>query len=87
MSKKTRALGHAQRKLTPSQLTRKYSVGQDVVLRQQSRYEGMPHPRYRGRAGHIVGQRGSAYEVRIQDGNMEKILIVPPVHLRPAKGD
>jgi ribosomal protein L21E len=87
MSKKTRALGHAQKKLTPSQLTRKYAVGQEVVLKHHSRYEGMPHPRYRGRAGHIVGLRGASYEVRIQDGRMKKILIVPSVHLRPAKGD
>jgi ribosomal protein L21E len=87
MSKKTRALGHAQRTLTPAQLTKKYAVGQDVVIRQHSRYEGMPHPRYRGRAGHITAVRGASYEVSIRDGNMKKMLIVPPVHLRPAKGE
>ncbi len=83
MSKRTRLLGKSGRKLTPSQRLRRYSPGQLVVLSLQSRYEGMPHPRYRGRVGIVREVRGTAYVVEIKDGNMVKPLVVPGVHLEP----
>ncbi len=82
MSKRTRQLGAAQRRLTPAQLVRAYKVGDLVILDHQSRYEGMPHPRYRGRVGKILAKRGKSYEVGIVDGNARKMLVIPPVHLR-----
>ena len=82
MSKKSRALGAAQRKLTIVGLTASYVVGDRVAIDTQSKFSGMPHPRYRGRTGVIVDTRGKAYVVQIRDGNMVKELIVPPVHLR-----
>ena len=82
MSKKSRALGAAARKLTVPGLVRSFSVGDCVALDPQSKYSGMPHPRYRGRTGTIVDTRGKAYVVRIADGRMMKELTVPPVHLR-----
>lgn len=82
MSKRTRNLGMAQRKLSVAQKVRRYKIGDRVALDHQSRYEGMPHPRYRGRVGTIQAMRGKSYEVIITDGNAHKLLIVPPVHLR-----
>jgi len=82
MSKRSRALGHSQRKLTVAGLISGYSVGNRVSIDSQSKYSGMPHPRYRGRTGVIVAARGKAYVVKISDGNMGKELVVPPVHLR-----
>jgi len=82
MSKRSRALGQAKRKLTIPGLISGYSLGDRVCLDSQSKYSGMPHPRYRGRTGVIVEQRGKAYVVEVQDGNMIKDLIIPPVHLR-----
>lgn len=70
------------RHTTPAQMVRRYKVGDSVVLDLQSRYEGMPHPRYRGRVGTILAERGKAYEVAIQDGNARKVLIVGSVHLQ-----
>ncbi|MCX8175452.1 MAG: 50S ribosomal protein L21e [Candidatus Micrarchaeota archaeon] len=84
MSKKTRALGAALRKLTVSGLVSSFKVGDVVCIDPQSKYSGMPHPRYRGRTGAIVDTRGKSYVVRIRDMGMEKELIVPPVHLRLA---
>lgn len=83
MSSRTRVLGAAQRILTPAQLVRRYAVGDLVILDHQSRYEGMPHPRYRGRVGEVLSVRGRAYEVVIRDGNARKKLVVPGVHLQP----
>ncbi|MEM4633780.1 MAG: hypothetical protein QW275_01360 [Candidatus Anstonellaceae archaeon] len=82
MSKKSRALGRSKRKLTIPALISGYCVGDIVSIDPQSKYSGMPHPRYRGRTGTIVSQRGKAYLVRIRDGRMDKELIIPPVHLR-----
>ena len=59
-----------------------YKVGDRVSIDSQSKYSGMPHPRYRGRTGIITATRGKAYVVAIMDGNMPKDLIIPPVHLR-----
>ena len=72
----------AARKLSVAQKVRSYKIGDRVALDHQSRYEGMPHPRYRGRVGTIQAMRGKSYEVMITDGKAHKLLIVPPVHLR-----
>ena len=82
MSKRSRALGHAKRTLTVPGLISSYSIGDSVSIDSQSKYSGMPHPRYRGKTGKIIETRGNAYVVQIRDGNMQKELIIPPVHLR-----
>lgn len=84
MSKRTRALGQSARKLTVPGLISSFKVGQTVSVDPQSKYSGMPHPRYRGKTGTIIAQRGKAYVVEIQDMRMTKELIIPPVHLRLA---
>lgn len=48
-------------------------------------HKGMPHPRFQGRTGFVVGQRGRAYLVRVRDGNSYKTLFVRPEHLKPQK--
>lgn len=82
MSKRSRLLGQAARKLTVPALISGYSIGDRVSIDPQSKYEGMPHPRYRGRTGIITAMRGKSYIVEIKDGNATKNLIIPPVHLR-----
>jgi large subunit ribosomal protein L21e len=44
----------------------------------------MPHHRFKGLAGHIVGKRGKSYIVEIADGNKVKKLISRPEHLKAA---
>ena len=82
MSKRSRALGQSKRKLTIPGLISGYSIGDCVAIDSQSKYSGMPHPRYRGRTGTIVAQRGKSYVVEISDMNATKQLIIPPVHLK-----
>lgn len=43
--------------------------------------EGMPHPKFQGRTGKVVGQRGRAYIVEVRDGGLMKEIIVLPEHL------
>jgi large subunit ribosomal protein L21e len=42
----------------------------------------MPHRRFHGKTGTVVGQRGRAWMLAIADGNAEKIVIARPQHLK-----
>jgi len=45
-------------------------------------HRGMPHRRFHGRTGTIVGRRGRAYIVSLKVGNVEKKIISRPEHLK-----
>jgi len=47
--------------------------------------DGMPHPKFQGRTGKVVGQRGRAYIVEVRDGGLMKEVIILPEHLTPQK--
>lgn len=62
-----------------------FEVGQNVIISQEpSSHKGMPFPRFKGRAGKVIGRRGSSYLVEIRDINMTKTIISRPEHLRAA---
>lgn len=44
-------------------------------------YQNIPHPRYQGRTGRIVGNQGRAYYLEIRDGGKTKRILVTPEHL------
>ena len=58
-----------------------FKEGDKVTINLKAGHPGMPHPRYRGRHGVIVGRQGSSYIVEIVDGGMKKTLLSQPVHL------
>jgi len=67
---------------------KEYKVGDIVhIIIDPSVHKGMPHPRFHGRTGVVVGQRGRAFIVRVRDGGKYKYLIVRPQHLREYKGN
>jgi large subunit ribosomal protein L21e len=83
LSKRTRLLRKRVRsKLSMGRLMREFEIGDRVSLDYVCSESGMPHPRYRGRSGIIIGKRGNAYVVEIKDMSATKRLVVPPVHLR-----
>jgi len=60
-----------------------FEIGQSVHLTIESAsHKGMPHPRFKGRTGEIVGKRGRAYLVKIRDGGKYKTVIASPEHLK-----
>ncbi|MEM0056900.1 MAG: 50S ribosomal protein L21e [Candidatus Geothermarchaeota archaeon] len=62
-------------------------IGDKVVIKiDPSYHKGMPHRRYHGLVGTIVGRRGRAFEVKVTKGNKEVLLIIPFEHLRLFKG-
>ena len=60
-----------------------FAVGDKVaIVIEPSIHSAMPFPRYQGRIGSVVGERGRAYLVKIKDGRKEKTLVSHPVHLK-----
>ena len=53
-----------------------------VILVDSSYPKGMPHRRFFGKHGRIVGKRGNSYIVEVKDGMKYKKLICARVHLR-----
>lgn len=43
--------------------------------------KGRIHSRYHGETAEVTGERGDAYELKIEDGNKEKTLYLKPIHL------
>ncbi len=48
-------------------------------------HRGMPHPRFHGLTGAVVGSRGRAYLVKISDHGKKKTIIVCPEHMLPQR--
>jgi len=44
-------------------------------------YSSIPHPRFRGKCGKIVGKQGRSYYVRIKEGKKIKHILTSPEHL------
>jgi large subunit ribosomal protein L21e len=60
-----------------------FEVGEKVLLKAEpSVHEGMYHGRFHGKVGVVQKQKGTCYEVQIDDLGKKKIVIVHPVHLK-----
>lgn len=69
-------------KISLSKLLRTYKNGDKVCIKiDPSVHKGMPHRRYHGKIGWIVGKRGRSYVVEVTSGNKIKTLLVRPEHL------
>ncbi|MDD2835546.1 MAG: 50S ribosomal protein L21e [Methanothrix sp.] len=55
------------------------------VIIDPSIHKGMPHPRFHGKTGEVVGTRGRAFVLKVTDGNASKTLITLPEHLTAQK--
>jgi len=87
MSKRSRLLRQraSVSRLGISRLVKTFNIGDEVCIDIKSgHFSGMPHPRYRGKRGVIVGKRGGAYIVRLRDYSAVKELVIPAVHLEKA---
>lgn len=65
-----------------SRLINKFDEGSKVIITPHGNFKNIPHPRYKGRVGTVVGSRGKAYVVEIiATGTAKKTLIVPQQYL------
>ncbi len=64
-------------------LIQKFEEGQKVhVVLEPSTQKGMPHRRFHGKTGTIIGQRGRAWLLEVNDGATTKVVIARPQHLK-----
>jgi len=71
--------------ITLRKFLQEFEIGQRVLIDiEPASQKGVPHPRYQGRSGIVVGKRGRAFLVQIKDGSKVKTLISRPEHLRSA---
>ncbi len=69
-----------------SKMTRKYEIGDYVDIDPEPAIQkGLPHRRFIGKTGIIIGKRGRAYLIQIKDKKKEKTLITLPEHLNPSR--
>ncbi len=67
----------------PSYLLQGYRPGDRVILKYDpSVHKGMPHRRFYGKIGTVIGKRGRAYVIQVVDGDKTKTLIARPEHLK-----
>lgn len=60
-----------------------FEIGQKVIIKlEPSSQRGMPHPRYVGRVGEVIGKRGRSFIIKIKNGNIIKKIIARPEHLK-----
>ena len=63
-------------------MAKAFKVQDKVVIRiSPSSQRGLPHPKFTGLEGVVVGSRGSSYLVDIMKGNKRKTVIVSPEHI------
>jgi large subunit ribosomal protein L21e len=75
-------------KVRLSKLLHEYQPGNSVIIKiDPSVQKGMPHRRYHGKVGTVIGMCGKSYVVSVVQGDAVKEIIVRPEHLEPYKGD
>jgi len=75
---RARGLGSIEKHLIDYKINDKV----DIITDPSQHKRGMPHRRYHGRTGVIIGKRGRCYEVEIKLGKSKKLLIIGKEHLR-----
>ncbi|HDI02144.1 MAG TPA: 50S ribosomal protein L21e [Ignisphaera sp.] len=68
-----------------SRILIEYMPGDRVyIVADPAIHKALPHRRYHGKVGVVVGRRGRAYIVQLKVGSKVKTLFLLPEHLRPA---
>ncbi|MBD6956196.1 MAG: 50S ribosomal protein L21e [Thermoplasmata archaeon] len=76
--------GVRERGMPPiTRFLREFQVGERVAIDiDPSQHSGMPHHRFQGRVGIVIGMQGRAYLVEVKEGSVRKVIIASPVHLK-----
>jgi len=68
-------------KISIRRYLQKFKENDIVSINIDPRYQKIPHPRFQGKTGRVVGKQGRAYYISILDGKKEKKILVTPEHL------
>jgi len=62
---------------------RGFEEGEKVAIDiDPSQHKGMPHHRFQGMVGTVVGKQGDAYLIDLKVGSVHKIIISSSVHIK-----
>ncbi|MEM0372396.1 MAG: 50S ribosomal protein L21e [archaeon] len=65
-----------------NRMLKKFSVGDRVHINvEPSVHAGLPHRRFQGKTGTVVGKQGTCYVVEVKNILAKRNVIVHPVHL------
>src|SRR3989338_11356148 len=76
----TRHKMNLERKASIADHLREFNLGDKIHIDFTS-HENLPHPKFQGLTGEVVGKRGRAYMVRIRDVNRFKVIFLKASHL------
>lgn len=64
----------------------KFEVGEKAnIIIDPAMHKGQPHKRFHGQTGEVIGRRGAAYILHVQEKGKLKTTIVRPEHLKKSK--
>lgn len=69
------------KKATITKFLQTFNDGEHVHIK-ISTNKNIPHPKFQGLSGTVIGRRGRAYAVSIYDKNAKKVIFVKPEHMR-----
>ncbi|EQD38856.1 50S ribosomal protein L21e [mine drainage metagenome] len=72
---------HKPSQLAIRDLLKSFNIGDRVAIVPKGNNRDIPHPRFKGKVGIVLGKRGSAYIVDVKDVKAHKQLIVSSKHL------
>ena len=73
----------AKDKTTVTEYLKEFEEGEKVLIKiEPSEQEGRPHQRFHGITAEVKGKQGDSYKVQFKDGNVQKTLFIPPIHLK-----
>jgi large subunit ribosomal protein L21e len=65
-----------------------YALGASVIIKiDSSQQKSLPHRRFHGKIGKVIGKRGRGYVVSVAQGNSMREIITRTEHLEPYKGN
>jgi large subunit ribosomal protein L21e len=74
---------NAKDKTTVNEYLKEFEEGEKALIQiEASEPEGRPHQRFHGKTVEVTGKQGDSYKVQFKDGNIEKTLYIPPIHLK-----
>lgn len=80
-SRRFRVKARDHGKISIRRYLQKFKEGDTVSISIDSHYRNIPHPRFQGKTGNVVGKQGRAYYIKIRNGRINKKILVTPEHL------
>jgi large subunit ribosomal protein L21e len=79
--RRTRHKLKLEKRIAITRFLQEFGIG-DRVHVDISTNKNIPHPKFQGLTGKVVGKRGASYIVMVKDGNATKRIFIKPEHLK-----